>query len=75
MPETTAPAGQTYLEVLRLKPQSARDIAATLGRDTDRATVASIRKTLERLERKGLVQRYLESFQGPWIWELVSTDG
>jgi predicted transcriptional regulator len=74
VPETTAPADQTCLEVLRRKPQSARGVAETLGRNTDRSTVASIRHTLERMERQGLVQRSLPVFQGAWIWEVVTTD-
>jgi hypothetical protein len=71
MSETATTAGQSYVEALRAKPQSARDLAAALGRGTDRSTVASIRHTLERLERKGLVQRSLPAFQGPWVWEAV----
>jgi hypothetical protein len=71
MPEPTTATDQPYVEALRRKPQTARDLAITLGRSADRSTVASIRATLERMERRGLVQRQRFG-SGPWIWEAAT---
>jgi len=65
------PTRNPYVEALQAQPRSAGDLAKALGRNTDRATVASIRATLERLERQGRVQRAQDKAGGPWIWEAV----
>jgi hypothetical protein len=60
-----------WLDALRGRPQSACDLAVTLGQSTSRRNVAAIRATLEQMERKGLVQRTKNPGE-PWIWEAVN---
>ncbi len=59
-----------YLGALRERPQSARDLAVTLGQNTSRRNVSAIRAILEMMERKGLVQRSRTDGR-PWIWEVA----
>jgi DNA-binding PadR family transcriptional regulator len=76
MAEVTHYDGLTpaWLAALRSGPQSARELAMTLGQGTSRSNVAAIRATLERMERQGLVQRTREAPREPWVWE-VCGDG
>jgi Fe2+ or Zn2+ uptake regulation protein len=61
-----------WLDALRGWPQSARDLAVTLGQSTSRSNVAAIRATLEQMERKGLVQRSRTS--NTWVWEVCGDE-
>lgn len=65
-------SAQRYLAALRKQPQTARQLAVTLGLPTSRDGVARVRRELERMERAGLAQRTLAAgFHGPWVWEAV----
>lgn len=52
-------------------PQSARDLAVTLGQSTSRRNVAALRHTLEWMERRGMLQRARTRTGAPWVWEPV----
>jgi hypothetical protein len=75
-PGTVSPASSedltaTYLDALRPRPQSARDLAVTLGQSTARSNVGVVRHRLELLERRSLVQRTQQPGK-PWIWEVCA---
>lgn len=63
-----------WLAALRERPQSARDLAVTLGQPTNRRNLAAIRQELEVMERRGEVQRSRTGTE-PWIWEAADSEG
>ncbi len=71
MPEPMHYDGLTpaWLAALRQRPQSARDLAVTLGQSTSPSNVAAMRAILQQMERKGLVQRSRTRNRPVWIWE------
>ena len=60
-----------WLAALSRTPQSARDLAVTLGQSTSPGNVTAIRATLEQMERKGLVQRTRRGPGAPWVWRVT----
>jgi hypothetical protein len=60
-----------WLTELRRQPQSAKDLAVTLGQPTSRRSVSIIRGSLESMERAGMVRRTRPREGGPYVWEAL----